>query len=110
MLIVANDPLYMGESTDKLLANGLGWLYFALLSLAGIAVLLSRPWRATAPPAQGEYHDLIRRELDATGTALSTGVLILHHIDENRVPATSGRVLCARLPTISARSLKTSAR
>ena len=39
MLIVANDPLYMGDSTNKLLSNGLGWLYFALLSLAGIAAL-----------------------------------------------------------------------
>jgi manganese transport protein len=39
MLIIANDPLYMGDSTNKLLSNGLGWLYFALLSLAGIAAL-----------------------------------------------------------------------
>ena len=39
MLIVANDPLYLGDSTNKALSNTLGWLYFAMLTLAGIVAL-----------------------------------------------------------------------
>ena len=39
MLIVANDPYSMGDDTNGLLANSLGYLFLALLTVAGIAAL-----------------------------------------------------------------------
>jgi Mn2+/Fe2+ NRAMP family transporter len=56
MLVIANDPLYMGDSTNKRLSNGLGWLYVALLSMAGIADAprpRRRPWRPRKEDPRG---------------------------------------------------------
>jgi hypothetical protein len=51
------------------------------------------PGEPPSHPAQGEYQDLIRRELDAAGSALATGVLILRYIDQGDVPHAYGRVV-----------------
>jgi hypothetical protein len=62
-----------------------------------VVILLASGCRAPGEPpshpAQGEYQDLIRRELDAAGSALSTCVLVLRYVDENRVPAPYSRVV-----------------
>jgi hypothetical protein len=67
------------------------------LAAIAVVVLLASGCRAPGEPprhpAQGEYQDLIRRELDAAGSALSTCVLVLHYVDENRVPAPYSRVV-----------------
>jgi hypothetical protein len=68
-----------------------------LLLAVVVVVLLAAGCRAPGEPpshpAQGEYQDLIRRELDAAGSALSTCVLVLRYIDEGRVPAAYSRVV-----------------
>jgi hypothetical protein len=62
-----------------------------------VVVLLASGCRAPGEPprhpTQSEYQDLIRRELDAAGSALSTCVLTLHYVDENRVPGPYSRVV-----------------
>jgi hypothetical protein len=67
------------------------------LAAVAVVVLLASGCRAPGEPprhpAQGEYQDLIRRELDAAGSALSTCVLVLRYVDENRVPAPYSRVV-----------------
>jgi hypothetical protein len=63
-------------------------------SAAAAALLASHP--ATQPPTQREYQDLIRREMDAAGSAFSTCVLVLRYVDENRVPAPYSRVVLRR--------------
>jgi manganese transport protein len=39
LLIVANDPLYMGDLRNGRLSNGLGLLFLAVLTLAGLAAI-----------------------------------------------------------------------
>ena len=51
------------------------------------------PGEPPSHPAQGEYQDLIRREVDAAGSALSTCVLVLRYVDQDRVPAPYTRVV-----------------
>jgi hypothetical protein len=69
------------------------------IQLAAIAVVVLLASGCRAPgeppshPTQGEYQDLIRREVDAAGSALSTCVLVLHYVDEDRVPAPYTRVV-----------------
>jgi hypothetical protein len=68
------------------------------LPLAAIVVVLlaagcRAPGEPPSHPAQGEYQDLIRRELDAAGSALSTCVLVLRYVDEDRVPTSYSRVV-----------------
>jgi hypothetical protein len=66
--------------------------------LVAIAVVLvasgcRAPGEPPSHPAQGEYRDLIRREVDAAGSALSTCVLVLRYVDQDRVPAQYSRVV-----------------
>jgi hypothetical protein len=51
------------------------------------------PGEPPSHPDQGEYQDLIRREIDAAGSALATGVLILRYIDQDDVPHAYGKVV-----------------
>ncbi len=51
------------------------------------------PGNPPAHPDQGAYQDIIRRELEATGSALGTSVLTLRYIDDGRVPRNYGRVM-----------------
>ena len=39
LLIVANDPLYMGDLRNGWLSNGLGVAFLALVSVAGVAAI-----------------------------------------------------------------------
>jgi manganese transport protein len=39
VLLVANDPTYMGDQTNGRLANVLGWLYFVLISVVALAAV-----------------------------------------------------------------------
>jgi hypothetical protein len=66
--------------------------------LVAIAVVLlaagcRAPGEPPSHPGQGEYQDLIRREVDAAGSALSTCVLVLRYEDQDRVPAPYSRVV-----------------
>ena len=39
LLLLAGDRTYMGEHVNGSLAKGLGWLYFAVITLAAVAAL-----------------------------------------------------------------------
>jgi hypothetical protein len=65
-----------------------------LAVVAGVAVSGCRaPGEPPSHPDQGEYQDVIRREIDAAGTALATGVLVLRYIEQGKVPEAYGRVV-----------------
>lgn len=51
------------------------------------------PGEPPSHPDQGEYQDVIRREIDAAGSALATGVLVLRYIDRGDVPRAYGKVV-----------------
>ena len=51
------------------------------------------PGNPPARPAQGEYRDIIRRELDSAGSALATSQLLLRYIDADHVPETYAAVV-----------------
>ena len=67
--------------------------------LAAIVVIILLASGCRAPgeppshPAQGDYQDVIRREVDAAGSALSTCVVVLRYVDQDRVPAPYTRVV-----------------
>jgi hypothetical protein len=44
-------------------------------------------------PAQGEYQDIIRRELDSAGSALATSELVLRYAATDRIPPTYADVV-----------------
>jgi hypothetical protein len=70
------------------------------LSWAVLVVLLviaasgcRAPGEPPSHPDQGAYQDVIRREIDAAGSALATGVLVLRYIDQGDVPNAYGQVV-----------------
>jgi hypothetical protein len=69
--------------------NLLGVLALVVLVAAGCRSPGNPPQR----PAQGEYQDLIRRELDSAGSALATSELVLRYVQEDRVPRTYAQVV-----------------
>ncbi len=44
ILVVANDPDYMGEHTNGRLANGLGSIYLVVIGVAAVAALPLMIW------------------------------------------------------------------
>jgi hypothetical protein len=66
---------------------------FATLLLALAASGCRAPGEPPSHPAQGEYQDLIRREIDAAGSALATCVLVLRYMDQGDVPRPYGKVV-----------------
>ena len=58
-----------------------------------VSVACRAPGEPPARPAPGEYKDLIRRELDAAGSALQTSSLVLSYLDQDRVPGPYARVV-----------------
>ncbi len=65
-----------------------------VLLVSGLALAGCRtPGNPPSHPGQGAYQDIIRRELEATGSALGTSVLTLRYIDDGRVPRNYGRVM-----------------
>jgi hypothetical protein len=67
-----------------------------LAAIVVIVILASgcrAPGEPASHPTQGQYQDLIRREVDAAGSALSTCVLVLRYVDQDRVPAPYSRVV-----------------
>jgi hypothetical protein len=66
---------------------------FVVLLLVLAASGCRAPGEPPSHPEQGEYQDLIRREIDAAGSALATGVLVLRYIDQGDVPDAYGKVV-----------------
>jgi len=69
--------------------NLLGILALVALVAAGCRSPGNPPHR----PAQGEYQDIIRRELDSAGSALATGELVLRYVAADRIPPTYAHVV-----------------
>lgn len=68
-------------------------LCLAVIAVAFAVTGCRAPGEPPSHPTRSEYQDLIRRELDAAGSAVSTCVLVLRYVDENRVPAPYIRVV-----------------
>jgi hypothetical protein len=66
-----------------------GVLVLAALVAAGCRSPGNPPQR----PAQGEYQDIIRRELDSASSALATSELVLRYEQADRVPRTYAQVV-----------------
>jgi hypothetical protein len=66
-------------------------LVLAVLCVA--AVGCRAPGDPPTHPDRAAYQDLIRRELDAAGTALASGSLTLRYADAGRVPGSYERVV-----------------
>jgi hypothetical protein len=64
-------------------------LVFVVLAAGGCRSPGNPPHR----PVQGEYQDIIRRELDSAGSALATGALVLRYIEGDRIPVTYADVV-----------------
>src|SRR3954469_21954242 len=69
-------------------------------SLLGVVVLMvvlaagcRSPGNPPQRPAQGEYQDIIRRELDSAGSALATSELVLGYVQADRIPRTYAQVV-----------------
>jgi hypothetical protein len=58
-----------------------------------VAAACRSPGNPPHRPAQGEYQDIIRRELDATGNALATSELALRYVQADRIPRTYAQVV-----------------
>lgn len=68
-----------------------------LLLLGVVMALVASGCRAPGEPPshpdQAAYQDVIRREIDAAGSALATGVIVLRYIDQHKVPDAYARVV-----------------
>jgi hypothetical protein len=70
----------------------LGILALVVL-VALVAAACRAPGNPPQRPAQGEYQDIIRRELDSAGSALATGELVLRYVEADRVSRTYAQVV-----------------
>jgi hypothetical protein len=68
-----------------------------VLALAVLVAFTTAACRAPGNPpqrpAQGEYQDIVRRELDSAGSALATSELVLRYVQADRVPRTYAQVV-----------------
>jgi hypothetical protein len=64
-----------------------------LTALTLIAAGCRSPGNPPHHPSQGEYQDLIRREIDSASSALATSQLILRYLQTDRVPHTYAAVV-----------------
>jgi hypothetical protein len=64
-----------------------------LVLVALVAVGCRSPGNPPRRPAQGEYQDIIRRELDSAGSALATSQLVLRYVQADRIPRTYAQVV-----------------
>jgi ElaB/YqjD/DUF883 family membrane-anchored ribosome-binding protein len=71
----------------------LAYVSFVALLLALAASGCRAPGEPPSHPGQGEYQDLIRREIDAAGSALATCVIVLRYMDQGDVPRAYGKVV-----------------
>jgi hypothetical protein len=65
----------------------------ALVALLLLGAACRAPGEPPQRPAQGEYQDVIRRELESTRSALATSQLLLRYLNADRVPGTYAAVL-----------------
>jgi hypothetical protein len=63
------------------------------LLIALVAAGCRSPGNPPQRPAQGEYQDIIRRELDSAGSALATSELVLGYVQADRIPRTYAQVV-----------------
>jgi hypothetical protein len=71
----------------------LATIVVAVVAVVALASGCRAPGEPPSHPTRGEYQDLIRREVDAAGSALSTCVLVLRYVGQDRVPAPYTRVV-----------------
>jgi hypothetical protein len=64
-----------------------------LVLVALVAAGCRSPGNPPQRPAQGEYQDVIRRELDSAGSALATSELVLRYVHTDRIPRTYAQVV-----------------
>jgi hypothetical protein len=66
----------------------------AILALVALVAAGCRsPGNPPQRPAQGEYQDIIRRELDSAGSALATSELVLRYVQADRIPRNYAQVV-----------------
>jgi hypothetical protein len=58
-----------------------------------VAAACRSPGNPPQRPTQGEYQDVIRRELDSAGSALATSELVLRYVQADRIPRTYAQVV-----------------
>jgi hypothetical protein len=68
-----------------------------LVALAMIPLVIATGCRSPGNPPhrprQGEYRDIIRRELESAGSALATSELVLRYVAADRIPRTYAQVV-----------------
>ncbi|MDX6596479.1 MAG: hypothetical protein QOE87_366 [Gaiellales bacterium] len=67
-------------------------LTLSLVAIVLVAVACRTPGQPPTRPTQGEYRDIIRRELDSAGSALASGELVLRYVEARRLPDTYAAV------------------